>query len=66
VLFRALIVQVGVIICLIPDKYISKLILCIWPCLKGPEPDISRGSHQYGWDLVVEEIHGQLVFINKV
>jgi hypothetical protein len=57
VLFRALVVLLGVMIRLILDKFISKLISYIWPRSKGPEPDISGESRYYGWDLAVKETH---------
>ncbi|KAL2801543.1 hypothetical protein BJX63DRAFT_417160, partial [Aspergillus granulosus] len=66
VLFGALAVPLGVMIRLIPDKFISKLISYIWPCSKGPEPDISGESRYYGWDLAVKETRDQLTFLKKV
>jgi Ca2+-transporting ATPase len=66
VLFGALAVPLGVMIRLIPDKFISKLISYIWPRSKGPEPDISGESRHYGWDLAVKETRDQLTFMKKV
>ena len=65
-LFGVLTVPVGVMIRLIPDKVISKLISYIWPGAKGPEPDVSGESRQYGWDFALEEIRDQLAFMKKI
>lgn len=66
VLLGALAVPVGVMIRLIPDKYISQFILCTWPRAKGPELDVPGESRHYSWDLALEGIYDQPAFMKKV
>lgn len=66
VLLGALTVPIGVMIRLIPDKLIFKVIMYIWPRVKGPGRDVSGESRHYGWDLALEKIRDQPAFMKKV
>jgi Ca2+-transporting ATPase len=66
VLLGALAVPVAVIIRLIPDEFIAKLILYMWPRAKSRELRVSEESRQYGWNPVLEEIRDHPAFMKKV
>lgn len=66
VLLGALAVPLAVIIRLIPDQFITKLILYMWPRTKSPELGVPGESRQYGWNTVLEEIRDYPVFMKKV
>ncbi|RAQ71548.1 hypothetical protein COH20_012417 [Aspergillus flavus] len=66
VLLGALAVPLAVIIRLIPDQFITKIILYMWPCTKSPELGVPGESRQDGWNAVLEEIRDHPVFMKKV
>lgn len=66
VLLGALAVPLAVIIRLIPDQFITKLILYMGPRTKSPELGVPGESRQYGWNTVLEEIRDYPVFMKKV
>ncbi|KAE8131209.1 hypothetical protein BDV38DRAFT_30436 [Aspergillus pseudotamarii] len=66
VLLGALAVPLAVIIRLIPDQFITKLILYMWPGTKSPELGVPGESRQDGWNAVLEEIRDHPVFMKKV